>query len=226
MTRGLCLSFPSAKLAAEAQRWVESPKGREVLTDAFNATSRFARLQTLTMAPGKCLHICFRTTTGDAMGMNMICNFYANKKSAAVNLICGRCKSAVAEATVPAYTLRSILKTEVNSLVELKRRQKPGRRRHGRQYGRVRRPCLQPGPGCVTGHRSGPSAECGEIGDNLHIAVSMTSMEVKTTGGGNIFEAQGAMLDLLGVRGAHPINPGENTQQSAHIVPRPCWRAN
>jgi hydroxymethylglutaryl-CoA reductase (NADPH) len=53
---------------------------------------------------------------------------------------------------------------------------------------------------------------------NLHISVSMPSIEVGTLGGGTILEAQSAMLDLLGVRGAHPTNPGDNARQLARII--------
>jgi hydroxymethylglutaryl-CoA reductase (NADPH) len=53
---------------------------------------------------------------------------------------------------------------------------------------------------------------------NLQISVSMPSIEVGTIGGGTILEPQAAMLDLLGVRGAHPTHPGKNAQQLAKIV--------
>ena len=56
-----------------------------------------------------------------------------------------------------------------------------------------------------------------ETGD-LNVSVSMPSIEVGTIGGGTILEPQGAMLDLLGVRGPHPTNPGANAQQLAKIV--------
>lgn len=56
------------------------------------------------------------------------------------------------------------------------------------------------------------------VNGNLHIAVSMPSMEVSTIGGGTILEAQSAMLDLLGVRGAHVTDPGANARQLARIV--------
>ena len=52
----------------------------------------------------------------------------------------------------------------------------------------------------------------------LQISVSMPSIEVGTIGGGTILEPQGAMLDLLGVRGAHPTNPGDNARMLARIV--------
>lgn len=53
---------------------------------------------------------------------------------------------------------------------------------------------------------------------NLQIAVSMPSIEVGTIGGGTILEGQSAMLDLLGVRGSHPTNPGDNARQLARII--------
>lgn len=46
----------------------------------------------------------------------------------------------------------------------------------------------------------------------------MPSIEVGTIGGGTILEPQGAMLDLLGVRGAHPTTPGDNARRLARIV--------
>jgi hydroxymethylglutaryl-CoA reductase (NADPH) len=56
------------------------------------------------------------------------------------------------------------------------------------------------------------------VNGDLQIAVSMPSIEVGTIGGGTILEAQGAMLDILGVRGSHPTNPGDNARQLARIV--------
>jgi hydroxymethylglutaryl-CoA reductase (NADPH) len=53
---------------------------------------------------------------------------------------------------------------------------------------------------------------------NLQISVSMPSIEVGTLGGGTILEPQAAMLDLLGVRGSHPTNPGDNARKLARIV--------
>jgi len=135
MIRSPCVSFPSVNRAAEAKQWVDSAEGKVILTEAFNSTSRFAQLQTLKVAQaGTYLYIRFRTTTGDAMGMNMISkgaekalkvmteygfqdmntitlsgNFCADEKAAAVNWIEGRGKSVVAEATIPANIVRSVL---------------------------------------------------------------------------------------------------------------------
>lgn len=46
----------------------------------------------------------------------------------------------------------------------------------------------------------------------------MPSLEVGTLGGGTILEPQGAMLDILGVRGPHPTDPGANAQRLARII--------
>src|ERR1700761_5428517 len=46
----------------------------------------------------------------------------------------------------------------------------------------------------------------------------MPCIEVGTIGGGTILEPQSAMLDLLGVRGAHPTSPGDNARQLARII--------
>ncbi|GMG28754.1 unnamed protein product [Aspergillus oryzae] len=253
MTRGPCLGFPSAKRAAEAQRWAESPIGRRVLTDTFNATSRFARLQSLTFAQaGTYLYIRFRTTTGDAMGMNMISkgieqalqamtahgfpdmntitlsgNFCADKKSAAINWIGGRGKSVIAEATIPAETVRKVLKTEVDALVELNTAKNlVGSAMAGSMGGfNAHASNLVQAVFLATGQDPAQNVESSScittmknIDGNLHIAVSMPSMEVGTIGGGTILEAQGAMLDLLGVRGAHPTDPGANARRLARII--------
>lgn len=46
----------------------------------------------------------------------------------------------------------------------------------------------------------------------------MPSIEVGTIGGGTILEAQSSMLEMLGVKGAHPTAPGENSRRLARIV--------
>lgn len=55
-------------------------------------------------------------------------------------------------------------------------------------------------------------------GEDLLITCSMPSVEVGTIGGGTILLPQAAMLDLLGVKGPHPTNPGQNAQRLARII--------
>ncbi|KAL4911792.1 hydroxymethylglutaryl-coenzyme A reductase-domain-containing protein [Aspergillus aurantiobrunneus] len=146
MTRGPCVGFPTLARAAAAKVWLDSDEGKNIMTAAFNSTSRFARLQQMkTALAGTYLYIRFKTTTGDAMGMNMISkgvekalhimatecgfddmatisvsgNFCTDKKAAALNWIDGRGKSVVAEAIIPGDVVRNVLKSDVNALVEL-----------------------------------------------------------------------------------------------------------
>lgn len=146
MTRGPCVGFQTLSRAGAAKLWLDSEDGQKTMRRAFNSTSRFARLQSMkTALAGTYLYIRFKTTTGDAMGMNMISkgvecalavmreesgfddmsiisvsgNYCTDKKPAAINWVDGRGKSVVAEAIIPGDVVRSVLKSDVNALVEL-----------------------------------------------------------------------------------------------------------
>uniref|UniRef100_A0A8C4INW7 3-hydroxy-3-methylglutaryl coenzyme A reductase n=1 Tax=Dicentrarchus labrax TaxID=13489 RepID=A0A8C4INW7_DICLA len=144
MTRGPVVRLPSACQAAEVKAWLESTDGFQAIKEAFDNTSRFARLQKLLVClAGRNLYIRFHSKTGDAMGMNMISkgteqalsrlqqhfpelqvvavsgNYCTDKKPAAINWIEGRGKSAVCEATIPAKVVREVLKTTTGALVEV-----------------------------------------------------------------------------------------------------------
>ncbi len=146
MTRGPCIGFETLTRAAAAKVWLDGPEGQRVMREAFDSTSRFARLQQLkTSIAGTYVYVRFKTTTGDAMGMNMISkgvehalhvmstecgfddmaiisvsgNFCIDKKPSAINWIDGRGKSVVAEAVIPADVVRTVLKSDVDALVEL-----------------------------------------------------------------------------------------------------------
>lgn len=142
MNRGPVLSMPSAKQCAEVARWVED--NFEEVANAFNSTSRFARLQSCkpTVA-GRNLFLKFRATTGDGMGMNMVGkgtdkalnhilslfpelrvvalsgNTCTDKKPAAVNWIEGRGKSVLAEAVIQRDVVEKVLKTTPEAMVEV-----------------------------------------------------------------------------------------------------------
>lgn len=50
------------------------------------------------------------------------------------------------------------------------------------------------------------------------MSVSMPSIEVGTVGGGTILAPQGSVLQMLGIKGPHASNPGENAQRLARII--------
>ncbi|XP_032260077.1 3-hydroxy-3-methylglutaryl-Coenzyme A reductase isoform X3 [Phoca vitulina] len=144
MTRGPVVRLPRACDSAEVKAWLETPEGFTVIKEAFDSTSRFARLQKLHMSmAGRNLYIRFQSRSGDAMGMNMISkgtekalsklheyfpemqivavsgNYCTDKKPAAINWIEGRGKSVVCEAVIPAKVVREVLKTTTEALIEV-----------------------------------------------------------------------------------------------------------
>ena len=58
----------------------------------------------------------------------------------------------------------------------------------------------------------------GVDGRDLYMTVTMPSIEVGTVGGGTVLAAQGACLEMLGVKGSHPTSPGENARQLARVI--------
>ncbi|CAG8907422.1 unnamed protein product [Penicillium egyptiacum] len=254
MTRGPCVRFSLLPRAGAAKAWLDSDAGQTVMKDAFNSTSRFARLQSLrTTISGTNVYIRFKATTGDAMGMNMISkgvehalhvmsteagfddmkivtlsgNYCTDKKPSALNWIDGRGKGIVAEAIVPANVVRDVLKSDVDSMIQLNvSKNLIGSAMAGSIGGyNAQAANLAAAVFIATGQDPAQvveSANCMTLMENyrgsLHISVTMPSIEVGTLGGGTILEPQGAMLDMLGVRGSHPTTPGENARQLARII--------
>ncbi|KAE8451093.1 hypothetical protein EG329_004765 [Mollisiaceae sp. DMI_Dod_QoI] len=254
MTRGPCVAFETLERAGAAKNWLDSKIGQKTMTDAFNSTSRFARLQAMkTAIAGTNLYIRFKTTTGDAMGMNMISkgvehalhvmsteagfsdmqtitlsgNYCTDKKAAAINWIDGRGKSVVAEAIIPGDVVRKVLKSDVDALVELNiAKNYVGSAMAGSIGGfNAHAANIVAAIFLATGQDPAQVVESSNcitmmknLRGNLQISVSMPSIEVGTLGGGTILEPQAAMLDLLGVRGSHPTNPGDNARKLARII--------
>ncbi|KAJ4309318.1 3-hydroxy-3-methylglutaryl-coenzyme A (HMG-CoA) reductase isozyme [Neodidymelliopsis sp. IMI 364377] len=254
MTRGPCIGFDSLARAGAAKIWLDSEEGQKTMADAFNSTSRFARLRSLKSAiAGTNLYVRFRATTGDAMGMNMISkgvehaltvmatdcgfddmrvvtvsgNYCTDKKAAAINWIDGRGKGVVAEATIPGAVVKSVLKCEVDDLVQMNiSKNLIGSAMAGSIGGfNAHAANIVAAIFLATGQDPAQvveSANCitimNNVNGNLQISVSMPSIEVGTIGGGTILEPQSAMLDLLGVRGAHQETPGDNARQLARVI--------
>lgn len=254
MTRGPCVAFTSIKRAGAAKMWIDSEAGQKQIKAAFNSTSRFARLQsTKTALAGVNLYIRFKTTTGDAMGMNMISkgveqalkfmteeagfadmqiislsgNYCTDKKPAAINWIEGRGKSVVAEAIIPGDVVKSVLKSSVEAMVELNiKKNLIGSAMAGSIGGfNAHAANILTAIFLATGQdpaQNVESSQCMTLMDNvdgnLHMTVSMPCIEVGTIGGGTILGPQAAMLDMLGLKGPHPTDPGANARRLAAIV--------
>ncbi|KAL3456744.1 hydroxymethylglutaryl-coenzyme A reductase-domain-containing protein [Aspergillus heterothallicus] len=253
MTRGPCVTFESLERTAEAKKWLDSHEGQNVMKTAFNSTTRYGRLESMkTVMAGTNLYIRFKASTGDAMGMNMIskgvehaletmrsqgfkdmdivslsANYCSDKKPAAINWIDGRGKSVVAQATIPSEIVKSVLKTDVESMVSLNvNKNLIGSAMAGSLGGfNAHAANIVAAMYIATGQDPAQvveSANCITIMKNvrgsLQISVSMPSMEVGTIGGGTTLGPQRAMLDMLGVRGPNHEKPGENARQLARII--------
>ena len=46
----------------------------------------------------------------------------------------------------------------------------------------------------------------------------MPSIEVGTIGGGTVLGPQQSVLEMLGMKGAHPTHPGQNAQKLARLI--------
>ncbi|OBZ77371.1 3-hydroxy-3-methylglutaryl-coenzyme A reductase [Grifola frondosa] len=254
MTRGPAIDFPSIVRAAEAKAWIESTEGYAIVKEAFESTSRFAKLQNIKCAmAGRTLFVRFATRTGDAMGMNMISkatekaldvlskefpemvvlalsgNYCTDKKPAAINWIEGRGKSIVAEAVIPGTIVKSVLKTTVEALCNLNTKKNlVGSAMAGSVGGfNAHAANILTAMFLATGQDPAQNVESSNCmtlmeptnnGEDLLMTVSMPCIEVGTVGGGTILAPQQAVLELLGVQGAHPTNPGQNAQQLARII--------
>ncbi|XP_055369289.1 3-hydroxy-3-methylglutaryl-coenzyme A reductase-like isoform X2 [Betta splendens] len=255
MARGPVVRLPSACRAAEVKSWLETSVGFALIKEAFDQTSRFARLEKLTVGlAGRNLYIRFQSQTGDAMGMNMLSkgteqalhklqqqyldmevlslsgNYCTDKKSAAINWILGRGKSAVCEATIPAKVVKEVLKSTTAALVELNVSKNlvgsamagsiGGFNAHSANIVAAIYIACGQDPAQTVG-----SANCitqmepaGPEGEDLYISCTMPSIEVGTVGGGTNLPPQQACLQMLSVQGTSPEHPGENARQLARIV--------
>ncbi|XP_065672741.1 3-hydroxy-3-methylglutaryl-coenzyme A reductase isoform X2 [Hydra vulgaris] len=144
MTRGPVLRLPSAKLACDVKKWLETESNFEILKESFKQSSRYANLNSVKCAvAGRLLFVRFKAFTGDAMGMNMVSkgaeyalkllqiefpeievvsvsgNYCTDKKAAAINWIDGRGKSVVCEAVISQDIVKKVLKTSVPALIDV-----------------------------------------------------------------------------------------------------------
>ncbi|KAJ8704442.1 hypothetical protein PYW07_011630 [Mythimna separata] len=141
MTRAPAIKLPNVVRAHECRQWIDNKDNYAIIKEAFDSTSRFARLQEIHIGvDGATLYLRFRATTGDAMGMNMVSkgaenalkllknyfpdmevislsgNYCSDKKAAAINWVKGRGKRVVCETTITNDNLRTIFKTDARTL--------------------------------------------------------------------------------------------------------------
>ncbi|XP_024971819.1 3-hydroxy-3-methylglutaryl-coenzyme A reductase 3-like [Cynara cardunculus var. scolymus] len=163
----------------------------------------------------------------DVMGISG--NYCSDKKPAAVNWIEGRGKSVVCEAVIKEEVVRKVLKTNVAALVELNMlKNLTGSAMAGALGGfNAHASNIVAAVYIATGQDPAQNVESSHCitmmeaindGKDLHISVTMPSVEVGTVGGGTQLASQAACLNLLGVKGASKEEPGSNSRVLATIV--------
>lgn len=157
-------------------------------------------------------------------------NFCTDKKPAAVNWIEGRGKSVVCEAIVPADVVTNVLKTSVHALVDVNiSKNLIGSAMAGSVGGfNAHAANIVTAIFIATGQdpaQNVGSSNCmtlmepwGAEGKDLYVSCTMPSIEIGTVGGGTGLPAQSACLEMLGVKGPHVAEPGENARKLARIV--------
>ncbi|XP_022895182.1 3-hydroxy-3-methylglutaryl-coenzyme A reductase 1-like [Olea europaea var. sylvestris] len=156
-------------------------------------------------------------------------NFCSDKKPAAVNWIEGRGKSVVCEAIITRHVVTKVLKTTVPALVELNMlKNLTGSAVAGALGGfNAHAANIVSAIYIATGQDPAQNIESSHCitmmeainnGNDLHISVTMPSIEVGTVGGGTQLASQSACLNLLGVKGANKESPGSNSQLLATVV--------
>lgn len=156
-------------------------------------------------------------------------NFCSDKKPSAVNWIEGRGKSVVCEAIISEEVVRNVLKTTVPALVELNvLKNLAGSAVAGSLGGfNAHAANIVSAVFIATGQDPAQNIESSHCitmmeavndGKDLHVSVTMPSIEVGTVGGGTQLASQSACLNLLGVKGASKESPGSNSRLLASIV--------
>ncbi|CAK9140958.1 unnamed protein product [Ilex paraguariensis] len=156
-------------------------------------------------------------------------NYCSDKKPAAVNWIEGRGKSVVCEAIIREEVVKKVLKTNVAALVELNMlKNLTGSAVAGALGGfNAHASNIVSAVYLATGQDPAQNVESSHCitmmeavndGKDLHVSVTMPSIEVGTVGGGTQLASQSACLNLLGVKGANKDSPGSNSRLLATIV--------
>ncbi|XP_030535886.1 3-hydroxy-3-methylglutaryl-coenzyme A reductase 1-like [Rhodamnia argentea] len=157
-------------------------------------------------------------------------NFCTDKKPAAVNWIEGRGKSVVCEAVIKEEVVGKVLKTSVAALAELNvLKNLAGSAVAGAVGGfNAQASNVVSAIFIATGQDPAQNVESSHCitmmeavndGRDLHVSVTMPSIEVGTVGGGTQLASQSACLNLLGVKGASRDSPpGSNSRALAAIV--------
>jgi hydroxymethylglutaryl-CoA reductase (NADPH) len=175
------------------------------------------------IATGEAVEVVERET--DASLVALSGNMCTDKKPAAINAVEGRGRSVSAEVTIPRETVEETLKTTPEAISEVNTRKNLLGSAKAASFGFnaqaanvVAAMYLATGQDAaqvVEGSNGIVSVEARE--DGLYAAISLSSIEVGTVGGGTKLPTQSEGLDVLGIRGGgDPV--GSNADALAECV--------
>jgi hydroxymethylglutaryl-CoA reductase (NADPH) len=241
-----------AKNLKEAKRLADAVKTSELFAEmqaiVATTTKHGALMRVDPYVVGRNVFLRLAFDTKDAMGMNMVTiasdkvmrelekkfdvklvalssNMCTDKKPAAINVIEGRGRTAVAEIIVPRHVVVEKLKATPEDMCDVNYRKNFLGSARAVSFGfnaqvanviaAMYIACGQDPAHVVEGSNAITSAEMD--GDDLHFSVSFPSLPMGTVGGGTGIATQSECLSLLGVRGGgNP--PGSNARKLAEIV--------
>ncbi len=232
MTRAPVFRVKGIDHAAEVMAWVNDNPDK--IIEAVKGTTSHGQLTQIEFFPnGRSLHMRFTFDTGDAMGMNMatiaseaVCrliaentgaemvsvsgNMCTDKKPAAINMIEGRGKTVIAEATIPKQLAEEKLHAPVHAIVETNTRKNLigsamagglGFNAHAANMVAALYLATGQDPAQVV-EASSTMTVCEEVDGDLYISVRMPAVEIGTVGGGTKLPAQSEALSMIDCKGA------------------------
>jgi len=164
----------------------------------------------------------------DLEALSLSGNTCTDKKPSAVNWIEGRGKSVVCEAVISGDIVQQVLKTTIPALCDLNiSKNLVGSAVAGSIGGfNAHASNIVTAIFLATGQDPAQNVESSNCltlmeptnsGKDLHVSVTMPSIEVGTIGGGTHLPAQSACLSMLGLKGSSQL-PGANAEQLARVV--------
>ncbi|KAL0958141.1 hypothetical protein HGRIS_000308 [Hohenbuehelia grisea] len=221
-------AFESTSRFARLKGMKTAMAGRTLFVRFATATGDAMGMNMISKGTEKALEVMQRAFP-DMVVLALSGNYCTDKKPAAINWIEGRGKSVVAEAVVPGKVVKSVLKTTVEALCNLNTKKNlVGSAMAGSVGGfNAHAANILTAVFLATGQDPAQNVESSNCmtlmeptndGEDLLMTVSMPSIEVGTVGGGTVLGPQQAVLEMLGLKGAHPTHPGRNAQGLARLI--------
>jgi hydroxymethylglutaryl-CoA reductase (NADPH) len=247
MTRAPVFATESVRHAVQVGDWVKAHYD-ELKAAAESTTSHGKLTDIVTFVTGTSVYVRMEFDTKDAMGMNMVTiasakvadliaqgtgarlialsgNMCTDKKPAAINGIMGRGRSVVAGVALTHEQIKTIFKTDAQSLFEVNyRKNLVGSARAGAMGFNAHAAnivaamfiaCGQDAAHAIDGSTCITTVDQTETG--VYVSVTLPSLPVGTVGGGTAVDTQQECLQLLGVAGSG-TPPGTNARKLAEII--------